>query len=216
MTEKEYKDLSIKEFTKAAEVYDSGHAGLYEMCKDDYPPVLAELKNYPFQELLDVGCGTGPMIELLLRELPDKKYTGVDLTPRMIEVAQEKKLANTKFVVGDSENLPFAEDSFDVVVCTNSFHHYPHPQAFFNGVARVLRAGGRLVLRDYTSNGFMIWLMNHFEMPLAHLAGHGDVKIYSCKEIREMCGKAGLKVLKLEKQKGFRMHLVAECQKSVR
>ncbi len=47
MTEQKYKELSIKEFTKAAEVYDSGHAGLYEMCKDDYPPVLEELKKIP-------------------------------------------------------------------------------------------------------------------------------------------------------------------------
>lgn len=45
LTEKEYKDLSIKEFTKAAEVYDSGHAGIYEMCRNDYPPVLDELKG---------------------------------------------------------------------------------------------------------------------------------------------------------------------------
>ena len=129
-TEQKYKDLSIKEFTKAAEVYDSGHAGVYEMCKDDYPPVLEELKKYPFQELLDVGCGTGPMIELLVKEFPDRNYTGIDLTPRMIEVAQEKKLAHTKFLVGDSENLPFAENTFDAVICTNSFHHYPNPQAF--------------------------------------------------------------------------------------
>lgn len=210
LTAQKYKDLSIKEFTKAAEVYDSGHAGLYEMCKDDYPPVLQELKKYPFQELLDVGCGTGPMIELLLKEFPDKNYTGIDLTPRMIEVAQEKKLDHTKFVIGDSENLPFMKDTFDVVVCTNSFHHYPNPQAFMNGASRVLKKGGRLILRDYTSNRFVIWLMNHIEMPLAHLGGHGDVRIHSCQEVSEMCKVAGLRVQKLEMQKGFRMHLVAE------
>ena len=130
----------------------------------------------------------------------------IDLTPRMIEVAQEKKLAHTKFMIGDSENLPFAKDTFDVVVCTNSFHHYPNPQE----AARVLKPHGRLVLRDYTSNKFMVWLMNHIEMPLAHLAGHGDVRIHSCQEVREMCQMADLKVLKLEMQKGFRMHLVAE------
>ena len=180
MTEQKYKDLSIKEFTRAAEVYDSGHAGVYEMCKDDYPPVLDELKKYPFQDLLDVGCGTGPMIELLVKEFPDGNYTGIDLTPRMIEVAQAKKLPHTKFLVGDSENLPFKENTFDVVICTNSFHHYPNPQAFLDGVARVLKDGGRLVLRDYTSNKFMIWLMNHIEMPLAHLVGNGDVRIHSC------------------------------------
>ena len=209
MTEQKYKDLSIKEFTRAAEVYDSGHAGVYEMCKDDYPPVLDELKKYPFQDLLDVGCGTGPMIELLVKEFPDGNYTGIDLTPRMIEVAQAKKLPHTKFLVGDSENLPFKENTFDVVICTNSFHHYPNPQAFLDGVARVLKDGGRLVLRDYTSNKFMIWLMNHIEMPLAHLGGQGDVRIYSCEEVRKMCEEAGLKVEKLEMQKEFRMHLVA-------
>lgn len=213
ITEQKYKDMSVKEFTKAADIYDSGHAGVYEMCKDDYPPVLEELKKYPFKELLDVGCGTGPMIELLSKEFPDRSYTGIDLTPRMIEVAQAKKLNNSRFLVGDSENLPFEKDTFDAVICTNSFHHYPNPQAFINEASRVLKDGGRLILRDYTSNRFMIWLMNHIEMPLAHLAGHGDVKIHSCDEVRKMCQAAGLKVKKLEKQKGFRMHLVAEKDK---
>lgn len=208
-TEQNYKDLSIKEFTRAAEVYDSGHAGLYEICKDDYPPVLEELKKISFQDLLDVGCGTGPMIELLLREFPKKNYTGIDLTPRMIEVAQAKKLPHAEFLVGDSENLPFADGSFDVVICTNSFHHYPNPQAFMKETSRVLRKDGRLILRDYTSNAVMLWLMNHVEMPLAHLGGHGDVKIHSCGEVDSMCRLAGLTVQKLEMQKGFRMHLVA-------
>ena len=35
-TEKEYKNLTVKEFTKAAEIYETDHAGIYEMCKDDY------------------------------------------------------------------------------------------------------------------------------------------------------------------------------------
>lgn len=48
MTPEKYKQLSIKEFTQAAKIYDSGHAGIYEMCKDDYPPILAELeKTFP-------------------------------------------------------------------------------------------------------------------------------------------------------------------------
>lgn len=45
MTPEKYKQLSIKEFTQAAKIYDSGHAGIYEMCKDDYPPILAELER---------------------------------------------------------------------------------------------------------------------------------------------------------------------------
>ena len=48
MTPEEYKKLSIKEFTQAAKVYDSGHAGIYEMCKDDYPPIWLNWKKKSF------------------------------------------------------------------------------------------------------------------------------------------------------------------------
>lgn len=70
MTPEKYKQLSIKEFTQAAKIYDSGHAGIYEMCKDDYPPILAELENEPFHDVLDCGCGTGPMLELHPSKIP--------------------------------------------------------------------------------------------------------------------------------------------------
>lgn len=210
MKAEEYKKLSIKEFTKAATIYDSGHAGIYELCKDDYPPILDELEKLDFNNLLDVGCGTGPMIELLSKKYPDKHYTGLDLRPKMIEVANAKKLPNTKFIVGDSENLPFEDDSFDAVICANSFHHYPNPQKFFNGVKRVLKPNGRLILRDYTTNPVILWLINHVELKLANLFGHGDVCIYPPAQIRAMCKSAGLEVIKLEKGKMFRLHLVAE------
>ena len=209
MTPEEYKQLSVREFTRAAKVYDSGRAGIYELCKDDYPPVLAELEKEPFHDVLDCGCGTGPMLQILHEKYPDKRYVGLDLTPEMIAAAQAKQLSNTEFLVGDSEHLPFAEESFDAVICTNSFHHYPHPQDFFNSAYRVLRTGGRLILRDYTSSDFVVWLMNHLEMPLANLLGHGDVKICKPAEFTAMAEQAGFTVLTLEKQKGFRAHLVA-------
>ncbi|PWJ12183.1 class I SAM-dependent methyltransferase [Ruminococcus flavefaciens] len=94
MTAKEYKDLTMNEFTKAAEVYESDNAGVHNMCKKDYPDVLAELEKEPFNDLLDCGCGTGPMLTLLHEKYPEKHYTGIDLTPKMIEVAKRKALRN--------------------------------------------------------------------------------------------------------------------------
>ena len=208
-TAEEYKRLSIEEFTQAAKVYESGHAGIYEMCKDDYPQMLAELEREPFADVLDVGCGTGAVLELLHEKYPEAHYVGLDLTPDMIAVAQAKNLANVEFVVGDAEDLPFADESFDAVLSSNSFHHYPNPEKFFAGVRRVLRPGGRLILRDYTANDFAVWLMNTFEMPLARLCGHGDVRILKVSEFRAMAEAAGLEVLTLEAQKSFRAHLVA-------
>ncbi|QFJ53515.1 class I SAM-dependent methyltransferase [Pseudobutyrivibrio xylanivorans] len=208
-TAEEYKDLTIKEFTKAADIYESNQAGIYEMCKDDYPYIASELAQEDYQDLLDCGCGTGPMISLLHEKDSTKHYTGLDITPRMIEVAKSKNLNGVDWVVGDCENLPFEDNSFDVIICSNSFHHYPNPQKFFNSVKRVLRPNGRLILQDYTAPSIVLWFMNHTEMPLANLIGHGDVKAYSLDEIRKFCSVADLKIDNLEACEKFRMHLVA-------
>ncbi len=208
-TEQEYKQLTIREFTKAAEVYETGHAGIYEMCKDDYPYIAAELEKEDYKDLLDCGCGTGPMISLLYENDSTKHYTGLDITPRMIEVGKSKNLKGVDWIVGDCENLPFDDNSFDVIICSNSFHHYPNPQKFFDSVKRVLRPEGRLILQDYTAPKVVLWLMNHTEMPLANLIGHGDVAARSISEIRDYCSAADLQIEKLESAKKFRMHLVA-------
>lgn len=209
-TAQQYKNLTISEFTKAAEIYETDHAGIYEMCKDDYPYIEEELGRIQYRDLLDCGCGTGPMISLLYEKDSSKHYVGLDLTPKMIEVAKAKNLQGVDWIIGDCENLPFDNETFDVIICTNSFHHYPNPQNFFNSVERVLRPGGKLVLQDYTAPKPILWLMNHTEMPLANLVGHGDVKAYSLDQIKAFCDNSGLMIEKLEAAKKFRLHLVAE------
>ena len=208
-TAEQYKQLSISEFTKAAKNYENDKAGIYKMCRKDYPPILEEIKKKPFETLLDAGCGTAPMISLLTEEYPDAHYVGLDLTPEMIKQAETKGLKNAEFVVGDCENMPFEDESFDIVINSQSFHHYPDPQAFMGEVARVLRPGGILVLRDNTGSKGMMWFVNHIELPLANLIGHGDVAAHTIDEVRGYCKAAGLTVEKIEQQKGFRLHLVA-------
>ena len=208
-TAEEYKKLSIREFDKAAERYETDRAGIYEMCQHDYPPILEELRSKPFETLLDAGCGTAPMLSLLADEYPERRYTGLDLSPAMIEQAKKKKLSNAEFVVGDCENMPFDANSFDVIINSQSFHHYPNPQDFFNSVYKCLKPGGWLILRDNTGPEFLVRLVNLFEMPLVNLFGHGDVGVYTIEEIKTFCGKAGLLIDKIEQQKGFRLHLVA-------
>lgn len=128
------------------------------------------------------------MISLLAKKYPDRHYTGLDLTPAMIEQAKKKNIPNAEFVVGDCENFPFEDNAFDAIICSNSFHHYPDPLAFFKSVQRCLRPGGRLVLRDVTSdNKLLLWFMDKIELPLANLCGHGDVKIATRGLIADCC-----------------------------
>ncbi|MDO4197944.1 MAG: class I SAM-dependent methyltransferase [Erysipelotrichaceae bacterium] len=209
MNDKEYKELSIKEFTKAAQRYEGNHAGVYEICKKDYPDILKELEKEEFNDLLDAGCGPAPMIELLSEKYPDKHYTGLDLTPAMIEQAKKKNIPNAVFVVGDCENFPFDDESFDAIICSMSFHHYPNPQDFFNSVKRCLKPGGRLILRDMTSdNKVLQWIVDNIEMPFAHLIGKGDYKMAKRSTVYECAQKAGLKVESFEIRKGMRLHSV--------
>ena len=209
MTDEEYKELSIKEFTKATSMYKTDKAGIYKMCRKDYPDILEELEKEPFKDLLDAGCGPAPMISLLSEKYPDRKYTGLDLTPAMIEQAKQKNIPNTTFVVGDCENFPFPDNSFDAIICANSFHHYPNPQAFFDSIKRCLRPNGKLILRDLSSNNkLVLWFMDSIELPLANLIGHGDVKVAKESVIVSCCGKSGLKVETCQIRKGMRLHCV--------
>ena len=66
-TERQFKMLSVNELTRAADRYETSNAGIYNLCKKDYPDILDEVKKEPFNDLLDAGCGTGPMLSLLFR-----------------------------------------------------------------------------------------------------------------------------------------------------
>lgn len=210
MTDEAYKKLSLREFDRAAAKFDDDDPSVYNLCRKDYPDVWAEAAKEPFSDLLDAGCGTGAMLALFKRDAPDKHYTGVDLSEKMIEAAKKKRLEGIRLVVGDCEALPFAESSFDVVTCSMSFHHYPNPDRFFAGVRSVLRPGGRLIIRDMASNSsVLMWLMNHVEIPLANrYMKKGDVHVYSRGDIQRLCDASGLKLELYEVRKGLRLHCV--------
>lgn len=207
-TPEQLKALTIAEFNKAAMSFDGNHAGIYRLCRNDYPDILRELKKESFGSLLDCGCGTGAMLTLVRKHHPDVPLTGIDLSPEMIRAARARKLENAEFVEGDCENLPFADKSFDAVICSMSFHHYTHPEKFLKSCVRILRPGGRLILRDMTVPGPLLWFVNRVELPLGNLIGKGDVHCYSPSELRVLAEKAGLTCLAAERRKNLRLHAV--------
>ena len=210
MTSEQFKKITLREFDKAAEKFDDNDPSVYNMCRKDYPDVLAEVMKEPFSDLLDAGCGTGAMLGMFKKDFPDKNYTGIDLSKKMIETAKRKKLDGVRFVAGDCENLPFSENSFDVVTCSMSFHHYPNPEKFFRSLHRALRPGGRLVLRDMASKSkVMMWFFNHIEIPVIRALFHkGDVHVYTKEDIQKLCRISGLRLERYEVRKVFRLHCV--------
>lgn len=207
-TNEKFKRLSKREFTKVAEKYEWNSAGVYKLCRSDYPDILAEIEKEHFSDLLDAWCGPATIIQLLSEKFPNKHYVGIDLTPKMIEVAKNKKIKNAEFIVWDCENLPFDENSFDIIICSQSLHHYPNPQDFFNSVKNTLRPWGKMVLRDMSLGKWLGRFVNYVELPILNLFWFWDVKIYDKKSIQKMCQKAWLVLESFEYKKWFRLHAI--------
>ena len=208
MAKSYHKEASREYFGKVASKYDN--KDVYKMCKNDYPDIVEEIEKEPCIDILDCGCGTGAVITLLHESHPQMVFTGIDLAEPMIEVAQRRDLERATFLAGDCENLPFADSSFDAVICSHSFHHYPHPQDFFDSVARVLRPGGRLIIRDNTGSDRWLLKQNLIKIPYSNFRSHmGDVKFYSKREVKRFLDKAGLEMLLFEERKTHKMHCVA-------
>lgn len=96
--------------------------------------------------LLEVPVGTGILTMPLYGTLPEADITCLDYSPDMMAQAQEKAdrlgLKNVTFRQGDVGALPYAGNTFDVVLSLNGFHAFPDKEAAYQEVFRVLKPGG--------------------------------------------------------------------------
>jgi ubiquinone/menaquinone biosynthesis C-methylase UbiE len=101
--------------------------------------------------VLDVGTGPAVLLAELARLRPDLRLTGVDLSADMVGQARDtlRDLGDrASAVTADAADLPFGDDTFDVIVSSYSLHHWDRPEDAAPELARVLRPGGRLVIYD--------------------------------------------------------------------
>ncbi len=107
------------------------------------------------EAVLDVGCGTGTLATLAQRQVGDTgAVAGIDASPEMIAralyKARKRRLA-INFETARAEALPFADQHFDVVLCTVTLHHLRRATrgGAVREMHRVLKPGGRLLLVDF-------------------------------------------------------------------
>lgn len=137
-------------FGKVAAEYRSSqvHAAGEDLAK------IAELiAQVPAPVVLDVGCGAGHTA--IVAAAHSQRVIALDLTENMLlqvqALAEERGVTNLETRLGDAENLPFEDASFDVVVSRYSAHHWPHPEQAVAEIKRVLKSGGRFILSDVVS-----------------------------------------------------------------
>jgi ubiquinone/menaquinone biosynthesis C-methylase UbiE len=100
--------------------------------------------------VLDVACGAGHATEPVAAKV--RQVIGIDLTPELLDLGARRLrangIANVLLQEGNAEALPFADESFDIVCCRSSLHHFGEPRRAVDEMVRVCRPGGRVVLHD--------------------------------------------------------------------
>lgn len=117
-------------------------------------------------DVLEVGCGEGELAERFGAELSGVRVIAVDLSPRMVELTEARGVVAQ---VADVQDLPFQDDSFDVVVAAWMLFHVPDLDRGLAEIVRVLHPGGRLVAvtnrADHLVELFRLAGSEHWELP---------------------------------------------------
>ena len=162
--EGDLKRLAAVRENRAAEAaaYFKANASEWGRIRSLYAPereveaaIVKHLAAETIQQLLDAGTGTGRMLELLAPHA--KRAVGVDVSQEMLTIARDKlmrgNLAHCQVRLADTYRLPFdsggALAGFDAVVFHQVLHYLDDPAAAVLEAARVMRAGGRMLIADF-------------------------------------------------------------------
>ena len=138
-----------------------------ELRKSIGPRVLAPADSTGVRRVLEVGCGQGVGVELILTHFPGARVVGVDLDPKMIRRAQRRLAASQRVEVrvGDVCALPFDDASFDVIVDFAVVHHVPEWRSALTEIARLLAPGGQFLFEDHDVTKHSLFARTFFAHP---------------------------------------------------
>lgn len=189
MTQHIHDSEIIKQFTKQAIPFTelSAHS--------DSIQTLIELSGVNDKsEVLDVACGPG-LVACAFAKIAHS-VTGIDITEKMIEQAikqqKEQNLTNISWNVGTVLSLPYASNSFSVVITRYSFHHFLNPKVVLAEMIRVCKPNGVVLIADVSLPSNKIDAYNHMEK----LRDPSHVKALSCEKWEKLMNESGLKNLR--------------------
>ena len=140
------------------------------------------------QRALDLCCGTGDIAAALAQR--GAETTGLDFSPQMLEVAAQRQrnmkspISNLKFVQGDAQQLPFPENSFDIVTVGYGLRNLTSWQRGLEEMRRVARPGARIIVLDFGKPANALWRAVYFahlkmSVPLIGLLFCGNASAYA-------------------------------------
>lgn len=144
----------------------------------------------PRERLLDVGCGSGALLQHLRATRPGAQTLGIDVSREMLGVARRRLGAGAPLAQADVASLPFANTFFDVVASVSSLHYWAKPERAFDEITRTLKPGGRVILTDWCRDFFTTRLTDRY----LRIRQAGYHRAYHASELRRMFETRGLRV----------------------
>jgi ubiquinone/menaquinone biosynthesis C-methylase UbiE len=148
---------------------------------------IERLDVQPGDVVLDLGCGPGDGAAFIAER--GGVTVGLDYSQGMLGHAARVPALSGKLLRGDAGRLPFADASFDKIICTNSFHHYPEHLAALREMRRVLKKGGVLSLVDPRKDHVFGWAA--IDLVENAVFGLEEVRIFSVMQWHRMLSEVG-------------------------
>ena len=174
----------VQKYSKEAKRYDEKWSFYVDATTRE---TMRRLELEGTERILDVGCGTGELLARLAAKHPAAQLAGLDPVAEMLEVARQKLRPGVDLRVGWANELPWPDESFDLVVSCNMFHYITHPVEAVAEMDRVLRPGGRIVITDWCDDYVACRLCNVY----LRLMSKAHYKTYRQSECVSLLRKAG-------------------------
>lgn len=181
-----------EEYAQIARIYDtrwaSYIASTVRLTLDRLPDQRA------FSRILDVGCGTGALLQPLAARFPAALLAGADPSIAMLEMARARLRDRALLVAARAEALPFGDDSFDLVTSTSAMHYFADLDAAVREMHRVIEPGGALVITDWCRDFLS---MRAFDL-LMRVRGKANFTVLGSVDCADLLRRAGFEVIDLD------------------
>ena len=159
----------------------------------------AEFRRHRHQRVLEIGCGTG--CDLLQFAKNGAVASGVDITPRHVELARQRVGTAADLVVGDATNLPFPDGGFDYVYSHGVLMHSSEPRRIVEETFRVLRPGGQFNVHVYALiSYFSLWrFLQHgrdWKLWIENSRDPVHIDVYTKRSLRRLFRPASIEIKK--------------------
>ena len=122
--------------------------------------VLPLLESNAQLKILDIGCGTGQLIQEVSEIYPSVDYLGIDVAQNMIKVAKQNNHGeNVKFINLSVDDFT-SEEKFDIIICTHAFPYFPNKSEAMHKMASLCKTNGKIIIVSSSTNNFKDLIAN--------------------------------------------------------